>query len=406
MKVTVLVGGRWHSFELAAELAKRGLLHRIITTYPTFKTAEWDIPSNKVVSIPLKLLLERAAYRIGGPQLPHRLQGIFGRLFARAAVRHLHGSEIIHGWSSFSEPAMDWAKRKGIPFVLERGSSHIEAQSDLLTNAYANLGLNWEPTPPSVVAQEVREYQQADCIVVPSSFVYNTFRAKGVPADRLLLNPFGADVRKFQPGERRDEVFRVLYVGTLSVRKGIHDLVAAFMQANIPNSELCLVGGATPETPRLLAEADHRVRCIGHLPQAKLIDFYQDSAVFVMPSIEEGMAMVQLQAQATGLPLICTRNTGGEDLLKLGGPRLAYHEDGTEEFASGYMVSVGNSAAIARLLTLLARTPELLGKKRQAALALRERALSWEHYADRCVRLYGSLHSSHFRGIRANNFES
>ena len=58
---------------------------------------------------------------------------------------------------------------------------------------------------------------------------------------------------------------------------------------------------------------------MGHLPPDALVEHYQQSHCFVMSSIEEGMAMVQMQALACGLPLICTTNTGGEDLLRLSG---------------------------------------------------------------------------------------
>ena len=53
-----------------------------------------------------------------------------------------------------------------------------------------------------------------------------------------------------------------------------------------------------------------------------------------MSSIEEGMAMVQMQALACGLPLICTTNTGGEDLLRLSGDKGRKIDLGITQFRS------------------------------------------------------------------------
>ena len=55
MKINVSVVGRFHAFNLAAELEKKGHLNKLITTYPKFKAQQWGIPKNKIVS---KLSLE------------------------------------------------------------------------------------------------------------------------------------------------------------------------------------------------------------------------------------------------------------------------------------------------------------------------------------------------------------
>jgi len=48
--------------------------------------------------------------------------------------------------------------------------------------------------------------------------------------------------------------------------------------------------------------------------QPKLLEFYRQAHVFALASREEGLATVQIQALAAGLPLVCTTRTGGEDL--------------------------------------------------------------------------------------------
>ena len=393
MKISIVVGGRWHAFDLARELHSAGVLHRLITNYPKYKTRKWGIPDDKVVSLPLTLLLGKAMYHIGGEKLVMKSQALLHNLFAKAASRHLEGSTLIHGWSSFSEPALLWAKQHDIPFLLERSSSHMKMQCQLLREEYEQLSLHWAETHPEIVAQELREYDLADKVAVPSLFVKGSFINQKFPEQRLILNHFGTNIKNFSPGLKQDNVFRVIYAGSLSVRKGIHYLVQAFLKADVANSELCLVGGATIETPHLLTGADERIKLIGHIPQTQLVDYYRNSSVFVMASIEEGMAYVQAQALACGLPLICTTNTGGEDLLRMHCVQPIKLEMDIEEYPAGYLVPIRNSEAIAICLKILAQNKNLLASKREAALSLRSSNLSWSDYGKRSIKFYEFLHN-------------
>jgi len=267
----------------------------------------------------------------------------------------------------------------------------MKMQCQLLREEYEHLGLHWAETHPEVVAQELREYELADKVAVPSLFVKDSFITQKFPEQRLILNHFGTNIKSFSPGLKQDNVFRVIYAGSLSVRKGIHYLVQAFLKADMANSELCLVGGATMETPRLLTGADERIKLIGHVPQTQLVDYYRNSSVFVMASIEEGMAYVQAQALACRLPLICTTNTGGEDLLRMHGVQPIKLEMGIEEYPAGYLVPIRNSEAIAICLKFFADNPKLLKEKQEAALELRNQDLSWQAYARRSIEAYKAI---------------
>jgi len=150
------------------------------------------------------------------------------------------------------------------------------------------------------------------------------------------------------------------------------------------------VGGATPDTDRLVGAADPRIKRIGHVPQAVLPDLYRQASVFVMPSIEEGQAMVQAQALACGLPLVCTAHTGGEDFLELDGPGRDVAA-GVKEYSAGYVVPSGNPEAMASALGRLAADPGRLAAMRLAAMTLAERDLSWGRYAAANLARYQSI---------------
>ena len=389
-QITIVVPGRWHAFDLARELEQLGALHRLVTNYPRSYTRRWNIPDAKVVSLPVSAGLTKVAWKVGGEAFAMRQQFRINDLFAHHAARHLGNPDLVHAWSAAAEPALEAARARGIPTVLERSSSHMLEQCRILREEYASLGLRWEETPRLTVERELREYQLADRIFVPSRFVHQTFLEAGFPPERLFLNGFGVDVSRFSPGTKTDDVFRVIFAGSLSVRKGIHHLVAAFRRAAIPNSELLLVGGATAETAQLVGPLDARICRIGHVPQNELPAWYQKSSVFVMPSIEEGQAMVQAQALACGLPLICTANTGGEDFLALDGEGREV-APGLREFAAGLVVPADDSVHLAGALQRLASAPEKLTAMGRAAAALARRDLSWRRYAAANLQEYGRV---------------
>ncbi|RFC46695.1 MAG: Glycosyltransferase involved in cell wall bisynthesis [Verrucomicrobia bacterium] len=389
-QITIVVPGRWHAFDLARELEQLGALHRLVTNYPRSYTRRWNIPDAKVVSLPVSAGLTKVAWKVGGEAFAMRQQFRINDLFAHHAARHLGNPDLVHAWSAAAEPALEAARARGIPTVLERSSSHMLEQCRILREEYASLGLRWEETPRLTVERELREYQLADRIFVPSRFVHQTFLEAGFPPERLFLNGFGVDVSRFSPGTKTDDVFRVIFAGSLSVRKGIHHLVAAFRRAAIPNSELLLVGGATAETAQLVGPLDARICRIGHVPQNELPAWYQKSSVFVMPSIEEGQAMVQAQALACGLPLICTANTGGEDFLALDGEGREV-APGLREFAAGLVVPADDSVHLAAALQRLAANPDRLAAMSRAAAALARRDLSWRRYAAANLQHYGEV---------------
>ncbi|MBF0480105.1 MAG: glycosyltransferase family 4 protein [Desulfovibrionaceae bacterium] len=392
MKITIIVGGRWHAFDLARELHKQGCLHRLITNYFTSKTRQFGIPDDKVVSLPSTYFLEKAIDRLARGRLNVPMQYFRHVVFARQAVKFLEGSDLVHAWASFAAPAIGWCGERGVPVVLERGSSHIGYQTEILGEEQRLLGLDCPITHPRIVAMEHDEYRTADRIAVPSGFVRESFLAKGTPREKLAYNPYGVSLDLFRPGARRTGPFRIIFAGSLSYRKGIHYLKEGFLRAGLADAELRLIGGAAKETPLLLKGAGERVITAGHVPQADLVRHYQAGDVFAIASIEEGLAMVQAQALASGLPLICTTNTGGEDLLRLctdEAPRE--QQGGIREYPAGYVVPIRDPGAIAWCLRALYEDRRLLEEKREAALQIHEKRLDWTAYATRNVALYETL---------------
>ena len=396
MKITIVVGGRWHAFDLAHELNKQGHLYRLITNYPTWFVKKWGIPEEKIISLPLTFWVVKAIYKLGGESLMMRCQWRVHQWFAKRAAKHLSGSECIHGWSQWSEPSFQWAKTREIPTVLERSSAHILEQSRLLHEEHLRFGLKWTATHQKIEKMELREYELCNSVAVPSLFVERSFLRRNFAKKRLFRNALGVNLSCFKPADEppptpSEHGLKIIYAGSLSVRKGISDLLEGFALASLPKASLKLLGGETSELKPLLNRQPEQVVALGHIPQVELVEHYQHSHCFVLASIEEGMAMVQMQALACGLPLICTTNTGGEDLLRMTGSEGKPLELGIKQFPAGFLVPIHSPEAISSCLRKIANEKSLWTSMRSEAIKLASNQLSWESYAQRAIEHYQDL---------------
>jgi len=116
---------------------------------------------------------------------------------------------------------------------------------------------------------------------------------------------------------------------------------------------------------------------LGQVPRDRLRWYYSQASVLVLPSIEEGLALVLGQALACGLPVVATANTGAEDLVT----------DGRE----GLLVPIRDVAALQAAIDSLRTDRDLREHMREAALRRASGLRGWGAYGDQVVALYASL---------------
>lgn len=375
--VTVAVHGRFHGFDLAAQLHRRGLLARLLTTYPAFAARRF-LPAD----IPLATIPWLEALRRLWPvlRLPGRPDTRIARGFARFAARNLPPCDLLVGWSGASLEAMAEAKRRGIKVVLERGSTHMDHQSEVLAEAHARWGLDWAATDPELVAREREEYAAADRIALGSRHAAETFLARGFAPEKLLVNPYGVDLARFgtaEREERRDRVPRLLFVGLVGVRKGVPELLRAFAALKRP-AELHLVGPVEPGFAPVLARLScDGVVVRGPLPGAALPAEYAAADLFVLPSVEEGFGMVILQAMAAGLPVVASTATGLPDADPRG--------------EAGWLVPPADAPALGQALEAALDDGDRRRAMGRAARRLVAAGWSWDDYGSRAALAYRGL---------------
>ncbi|HAN45490.1 MAG TPA: glycosyltransferase family 1 protein [Cyanobacteria bacterium UBA8156] len=377
MRVSVAVWGRFWAFNLAAYLAKHQALQTLFTTYPVFKATQMGVPASAVRSQVHWDVGARLWQRL--PEfLQHPLHTYGLQHFDRWVSAQLQPASVFVGWSGVCLESLVRARTLGAKTVVERGSSHIHVQTQLLQEEYERWGYRFTATSSAIIERELAAYEQCDRICVPSSFAKETFLSQGFHPEQMLHLPFGVSLAEFFPETKNDQVFRIIHSGTVSLRKGIPYLLQAFAELKLPNTELWLLGSLTAEAKPFLAKyADLPVIWKGKQPQAQLRRFYSQGSVFCLMSIEEGLAMVQPQAMACGLPVIHTPNTGGSDIVR----------DGID----GFCVPIRDVEALKEKILYLYENPDILQEMSQNAHQRAQTALSWEQYGERAIAAYQQL---------------
>lgn len=372
MRVCVASAGRFHAFDLARQLQRDGHLQRLYTAYPAMKV-DPDLRS-RAATFPWLLAPYMTADRLGLGRVRDWLQWPAVNTFDRWVADRLVDCDVLVALSSYGLATYRPAREMGALCVCDRGSAHILEQQRLDTEEYARYGLPPPPYDARVVAKELAEYEQADLVCVPSQFAYDSFVARGIPPTRLAKLPYGVDLSLFRPVPKRDDVFRVLYVGRLSVPKGIRDLLEALASLKLPNFELVLVGGLEKVVKPLLARFEGGFRYLGFIPRTRLAQVYSQASVLVLPSIQEGLALVQAQAMACGVPVVATTNTGAADLFT----------DGKE----GYIVPIRDPHALRESVLHLYQHPDVRARMAQAALERVQTLGGWDAYGQAAADLY------------------
>ena len=370
MQVVQAVNGTFHHFDLARELESQGHLKRIYSTFPWMRLRREGVQRERVRSFPWihTPWMIAQSYGLSPRGLSREIAQANVALFDSWVSRHLEECDAFVAISGSGLKSGATAQRRGARYLCDRGSSHIRYQRATLDEEYGRWGFRGENVDSRTVEREEAEYAQADAISVPSEFARRTFVEMGVPAEKVWKIPYGVRLDRFRKTcEPPAESFDVLFSGTVSLRKGVPYLLDAFAKFKHPKKRLRLVGPVEPTMGSLLGRFDLTdVELLGRLPQEQLAQWMSRSHVMVLPSIEEGLALVQGQAMACECPLISSVNTGGEDLFS----------DGVE----GFLIPIRSADAICDRLTVLADDLELRQRMSEAALRRVQRLGGWSDY--------------------------
>ena len=202
----------------------------------------------------------------------------------------------------------------------------------------------------------------------------------------IVLNPI--DLHFFSPSR---EIYpnnkRVLYVGRLEFRKGIHVLINAIPRVleKIPEAEFIFVGADCGMKSYLLEQMAlpqyrHKIRWMGPVPREELLSSYWGSQVCVIPSLWENHPIVCLEAIGCGKAVVASNIGGLSELI----------QDGE----NGMLFSVGSSRQLADKLIALLSDVNQCQKMGEKARKLIEEKYNPERVARQTIQVYEQVIAS------------
>lgn len=342
MDVSVQVGGGFPlAFRIAEQLYRRSALDRIVTSYPHYffrRIRPEQIPRSRFKSVPVDLVkkpLNRSPF-----SRYIDLNWQFKSIFDAVASHRIGSPDLLVGWPSTSLRGLRRANRVGCTTVVATDNVNITPAIRTDT-AFEELTIPNEPddyvfqrreidkelerfgiqggVSERYVLKSLREYVEADYLVVPTQYVYDALVAIGFAESKIAKVPFGVDTKLFRPRKRdcNTDTFKLLFVGGIRYRKGVQYLLEAVNDLNDLDLELTIIGGKEADV-ETFEENTESFEYVGHVDHKNLPDCYAKADAFVFPSILEGFGSVVLEAMASGLPVITTEHTGGVEVIEDG----------------------------------------------------------------------------------------
>ncbi len=310
MTITYYTTGRFHLLDDAVAMHKRGHDVRFYTLEPESRCRLFGLPPECH-----RPILPGALYRgiqvaeYGLSRVSKWMCRAFDRLLTAyidcVGQRIVDKTDVFIGLSGMCPETAMVAKRRGALVVCSHGSTYPDHQMKVMRRLPNPIYLTEEHYHNTYA-----QLEQADLIDLPSLQAAETFppRLQG----NIRVTPYGADPNVFQ-WTPAPKTRTIITAGTWSYRKGSDRLVAAWLPLADEGWRLLHVGCVEDvPLPRHPLFEHH-----AFVDQFRLPEFYAKADVFCLLSREDGLSIVIPQAMLSGLPVVCTRATGGYEFAPL-----------------------------------------------------------------------------------------
>jgi glycosyltransferase involved in cell wall biosynthesis len=295
------------------------------------------VGEREVPALPLGDLAVAAAFR-GPATFSQRAAGAICRKLRRPApgmmtVIRRAAPDLIHAHFGFDGvEAWPLAQRLDVPLLVTLHGSDITTRMDWF--AQGRAGRRWQGYP-AALARLARE--ETVTFIAVSESIRQAAIAAGLPGSRVVVRYIGIDRSRFAPAgppiaERRPVI---LFLGRLVEKKGCIYLMEAFdrIRQLLPEAELVIAGDG-PERAKLAERAASigGVRFVGAFARDQAQALLADARVFCLPSVTaasgdaEGLGLVIVEAQASGVPVVTSARGGAAEAIIDGETGYAFPE--------------------------------------------------------------------------------
>jgi len=303
----------------------------------------------------------------GKLRLPYRIVGtmraveLHDRIVARRLEKLAGQIDIIHAWPTGALETLKTADRLGIPTVLERCNAHTGYAMEIVQKECERLGVALPADHEHAFNMEKLRKEEEECrlatrLLCPSDFVLKTHRDRGSGEEKLVRHMYGYDETVYYATNKSRESkqgLTMLFAGVCAVRKGLHYALEAWLRSPASKEGTFLIAGQfLPAYQEKLEPmlAHPSVKVLGH--RNDVPDLMRRSDILVLPSVEEGSALVTSEGRASGCVLVVSDATGA----------VCRHME------NGLTHRVGDVEALTQHITMLHEDRALLERLRTESL--------------------------------------
>jgi glycosyltransferase involved in cell wall biosynthesis len=242
----------------------------------------------------------------------------------RSQLSTLKSQPILLSYSYTALEPFRYAKANGWKTILVQIDPGPQEESIVAGEAarVPELAGQWQPAPAEYWGLWSEECKLADRIVVNSEWAQEGLIRGGILGDKISVIPLAYEPevgsgqvtqpvlqRKYPARFTFDRPLRVLFLGLINLRKGAARLLEAARTLRDEPVEFWMVGPVEIGSGKVIE--DHgRVKWFGPITRKQAAKFYRDADVFILPTLSDGFAITQLEAQAYGLPIIASKYCG------------------------------------------------------------------------------------------------
>ena len=301
------------------------------------------------------------------------------------AASHLPNAGILHGQGNYSLPAMRRAQQNGMITIADVTGQLAPVRQNQLADEYNAHGRTYHEISRFLARRRVAEAHFADAVFAPSDAVIDGLLKCGISPDKIFHIPFMSPLCQTLVNQERptrtDATVRLLYVGNISIAKGIAALLDAWRALHAEfrgRISLTLIGPVQPCAQALVKDLPHGCDWLGRLSSDEVAQHLLGADIFVFPSLSEGSSLATLEAMAAGCTIVTTFDAGSPVINQ----------------QSGLIVPPRDPGALITAVSALITTPAMRQNIAQAARSQIKNMLE-TGYGNRVEMAYDTLLTRH-----------
>lgn len=350
MKILVVHPGKQHSYQTALALYKNGNLYKFVTSVYNGKgtltnilymlskgTIKKKIGGHNVPGIPQEKVMVRCEamgiFSLVMMKIPfikryygaynQKLNDSFAKKVAKIAIEEQVDAVISYDNNSALLFEILAEKAPRIKRILDVSIATRPFMRETFLRDYQMTGeesllKNYPDIMDESHLQRIyREIKNTDYFLAPSQIVRKSLIYCGAEDEQIRIIPYGADLTRFGfvPRTVHSEPLKLIFVGAVDHRKGIHHLLKVVSDMG-DQVDVKLVGVYDTQGDIYQRYKNHEnIHFCGFATHDILAGLYQESDVFVFPTLGEGFGMVVIEAMSCGLPVIISDVAGGNDAI-------------------------------------------------------------------------------------------